>query len=130
MGLTLNRLSNKISKYTSLVPFLAMICNLVGFIIFFNYFINGYESNLLCVIDDLLSHLSNLSLFGLLLMFLSSKNYKLISWISLYSLLALWFINLPYILFSWKADIYFLISSITVYIIFIVFCLAKITKRI
>jgi len=124
-------LRDMFSKYAIHIPFLAMIGNLIGFIIFFSYYMNGKkESELMCTLDNLLKHITETPLLFILLIYAFIEKPTYISKLSLRCIIVLWFINLPYIIFSFDVDIYFFISVICVYIVFLVLSLAKITKRI
>ena len=126
-----NNLRYMISKYAIHIPFLAMIGNLIGFIIFFSYYMNGKkESELICTLDNILKHITETPLLFILFIYVFIEKHTYISKLSLRCITVLWFINLPYILFSFHVDIYFFISVICVYIVFLVLSLAKITKRI
>lgn len=71
----------------------------------------------------------DMSLFGLILLFILSKHYRFISRVSLACLCLLWLLNTIYILFNLQADTYFYCFSSIIYITFVVLTVWKLKNR-
>lgn len=128
----LNRIKifrDMVSSHTSLIPFVFMILNVIGFIITFYSFICQCElPYIVQFIYDINGQICDVSLVAFLLMLGTSKNYRSLSWISFLSLLALWVLNTVYICLNISADLYYSIASLIIYSIFVILTLRVLTN--
>lgn len=128
----LNRLKifrDMVSSHTSLIPFVFMLLNIIGFAIAFYAFVCECEMPYIFhFIYDINGQICDVSLIGFILMLGTSKNYRSLSWISFFSLLALWVLNTIYICFHWDADLYYSIASLVIYTIFVILTLRVLTN--
>lgn len=120
---------DRVSAYTSFIPFCFMVFNLIGYGIFYYLFCNQMEApDWLFKIFELNGHFCDVSFLGLVLMLCTSKNWRYLSWMSFICICFLWIVNGTYILFSWEVDLYFVITALVIYIIFVILTLRVLTN--
>lgn len=125
----LNILGDKLRAYAGFIPFILMLFNLIGYFIFVHYYITGNETKLMCKFDLFTKQISDISLFGLLILLMVSRAFKFVSWVSYLCLLALWIINTIYIVFDLPIGLYFTIIISAIYSTFVILTIGRLTNR-
>lgn len=123
-------LRDRISGYVSTIPFIFMSLNLIAFTLFFLRKFWEISFNQYPLFYNIGYQVFDFSGMALILMFATSKNYRLLSWISFSCLCLLWVVNTLYRAMMWEVDLYFCIISVVVFTIFVIISVSVITKRI
>lgn len=116
----------QLDRISALFPVIAL---LGSGIILGAYVIVGSESEWLMNFDYILRSIFDCSWLMLLLMFCKSRNYRFTSWLALICLFFIWLLNMVYFIFDFKADIYFMLFISSIYAIFVITTVAKLTNR-
>lgn len=124
----LKNLGDRVSNYAGLIPFILMDLNIGGAIIMGNYMATGYEPKWLTCLDLINAQLADTGGINLLVLLVLSRKWKFISWVSYFSLCALWLLNSIYKVCSIDVNVYYGLVVSIIYGVFILLSVGRLTR--
>lgn len=128
MRIDIDILRDNISKTAGVVPFILCILNLFGYLIMtYNWYISfdGYRlKEWVQVLFDINKQFCDIGLLGLVVIFITSRNFNKLSFDCLKILFAIWLLNGYFIIAKWEFDLYIFGSNLLIYTIFVI-CIIK-----
>lgn len=112
----------------SVMPVICILISAIEYIIYVGQVYFGWSENLYQS-ALIIMQFNNISLIGLILMFILSKHYKFVSKVSFVCLCALWLLNTCYITFGFEADNYFYCFSSIIYLTFVILTISRLINR-
>lgn len=128
MKVRLKQVRTLLFSYISFLPILILFISAIEYVIYIG--LEYYEfPECMYKIACFIKQFNDMSLVGLILMFIQSKHFRLISKLSFICLCMLWLLNTFYIVFNFEADNYFYLFTSIIYVIFVIITLIILSKR-